>query len=263
MGAITWFVGVTTSPRYKANYLQDTIASLGRAGWPDVIKFDDRESKLGPWENLKRAILAGARSGADFIAIFQDDIDVTKDLRDWLEKGNMPVSEGVASLYCRWEIDTGERGWQQYDFEHITCGNGHRRPDPYLLGKEDRVCAHPGCKQPLPPPWYVASGALGYVMSGDAARHFATTLPRCSGRNQSDYKIAQWCTEQRVPMLYHEPSLIQHMGVSSAAHGKNGQMPLDYRRVAKRFARTTTEIYDAPVDARYANIESSPIVHCP
>jgi len=263
--ALSWAVGVTTAPR-GCNYLNDTLSSIKAAGWPDVYIFNDSArggpEHLGPWKNLLRALESLVTHKSDFVALFQDDIEVTEGLRDWLERGNLPVTDGIVSLYCRWEMDSGGRGWQEFDMETIKCNAGHRFPDPVLLGKKHRVCAAPGCKMPLPQPWFQCGGALGYVMRRDVAEALLRCPPRVSGKNQSDYKVAQWCYEQGVPMLYHEPSLVQHMGLCSAAHGnKDRMMPLDYKRVARRFARTTTEIYADCVDVRYQDIKMQPLVY--
>ncbi len=262
--ATTWAVGVTTAPRGH-DYLPATLSSLEAAGWPDVRVFNDDgkgPDHKGPWKNLLAAMSSLECQGTDFVAVFQDDIEVTEGLRDWLEQGNLPVTDGIVSLYCRWKIDSGGCGWRQYDMENLTCKKGHTHRDPKLLGKDFRVCAEPGCKMPLRDPWFECSGALAYCMRRGVARDMLSSLPKVAGLTQSDYKVAQWCYEQGRPLHYHEPSLVQHVGLCSAAHGNpKCQMPMTFDRVAKRFARNTTEIDGECLDERYSGIKMQPLVY--
>jgi len=114
---IKWEYGVTTVPERLGTYLPRTLGSLLRGGFPQPRLFVDgceddcpyRELGLpvttrwprirtyGNWDLGMREMFY-RNAYADYYVIFQDDIIVSKNLREYLEQSKMP-SDGYMNLY--------------------------------------------------------------------------------------------------------------------------------------------------------------------
>jgi len=194
-----WYAAVTTAPR-QPSFLNDTLASLAAAGWPEVKIFDDRPrddgSQLGPWPNLLQALsslaanvwldeAAGKIVDGDFknvrLAVFQDDIKVPAGLRCQLDHKGVP-DDGISSLFTPSAVCTG-------------TGSGWMTPPrmPRSYGAQALIF-----------PAYIAQLLL--------------SNPPCPGRRfPSDFLVAKFCDEAKIPYYLHEPSLVIHVGVDHSA----------------------------------------------
>lgn len=109
-------VAVTTAPRQSPR-LQSTLDSLLAAGFgrgevmifaepdspvPDGWWSKTSDTKLGVTANWRRALneTLHAFPDADTIAMFQDDVQVAADLKDWLLETSVPADAAFVSPYC-------------------------------------------------------------------------------------------------------------------------------------------------------------------
>jgi hypothetical protein len=215
-----WAVAVTTAPR-GPSWLMPTIESLARAGWKDLtlqaepgtyipcdipqVQVVTNAHRLGPHLNFRAALAGLVRENAkaDAHAVFEDDIEVTRSLRFWLEtEGLWPSGRvGVVSLYTASVNHRDQEGW------HL-CDDLPRR----------------------------ACGALAYVFPPDAARDFASRPPVRNTWGQQDYWVGRWCREAGLQYWMHSPSFVRHLGEVSTTLGRG----LDEQRQCRRFLEGIT-----------------------
>jgi len=129
-----------------------------------------------------RAALAALVSGnpnVDAYALFEDDVELTLNLRAWLEKDGLWASEqvGVMSLFTASVHHRSEQGWHTCD----ELPNG-------------------------------AYGAQGYIFPPSSARDFISIPPVRNTWAQQDYWVGRWCRNARLDYWMHSPSLARHLG---------------------------------------------------
>lgn len=184
--------GVTTCNRKGVNYLFDTLDSLIEAGFTDGSSYSDGDGELGSYGNFRRTIRALVENNplADAVAVFQDDINVSRNLRAWLDETLWPgpVTEiGVVSLYTSRFDAVPERGWRKLP-----------------LGEKINDC---GGKR-----WALGNGALGLIFPMRSAMFFLADEPHKESRTRTDMIVGQWCEQRGLAWWSHNPSLISHRG---------------------------------------------------
>lgn len=214
-----WFAAVTTAPRAGPPLLPDTLASLAAAGWPMVEVFAEpgargthqNTERLWPWGNFLQAVRHGVESGAERIAVVQDDLLIARGLRRYLNDiGDgiySPYSPGVLSEIRRHEYGSGT-GW-------VTI------PEHFL-----RLRTH---------------GACFYAMNAETARNLNDTADAMVKRENTNARISidgwigKWCYASKVPLRHHVPSLVQHVGEYSSLNKDNERNQLPKTRRATDF----------------------------
>lgn len=224
-------VAVTTAPR-PVPTITDTIASLGRAGFDDIvvvaepgspkpkamdsarIEWFQQRHQRGPWPNWLDALgmLLERSPDADAYLIFQDDIEAAHGLRGWLERelwpGYLGAKEiGVVSLYTVAEHDRAKDGWFR------------------LLRSQ------------LP---QKALGALGSILPAHAARTLLANPPNPNWSTGIDYCLGNLCSREGLSYWLHSPSLLRHTGATSSIGGHD--QGNDEGRQCKRWAKDVNEI---------------------
>ena len=214
-----WSVGITTCERpMGADYLPATIESLRAAGWePDTIQADiDRDGAWPTWLACLRSAL-DLSSGSGYLLILQDDVRFTPECRPWVERILETDRPEVASLYCSGGM---------LEVLHAA----HRILHRFGLW--------------IPPagwPQDELAGALAMVLSVDAARRIAETegsgkLPKGKSHH-ADRMIGLACDRLGTRILFHAPSLAEHVGVESAVFPEMGPVLVESpMRRAGRFA---------------------------
>lgn len=204
---LRWAVGVTTAPR-KQMTLEWCLDSLARAGWEQPHLFLDgtirvperyshlqvtwRETGVGAWPNYFLALheLLMLEPDADAYLLVQDDANVfdSHNLREYLERALWPgPRHGIVSLYCPEPYNAGSAGWHQLNQAWL---------------------------------W----GALAFVFPAHLARAFAGDpqvvshrwANRDTGRLGIDSLLGSWTRAHHVDVWYPIPSLVQHVGNTSA-----------------------------------------------
>jgi hypothetical protein len=202
----SWAVGVITSPR-PVPTLTACLDSLIRAGWGRPRLFVDssttissrhadlpltlREPRVGAWPNyyLALAELVFREPEADAYLLVEDDVLFfdREDLRGYLERILWPSETiGAVSLYCASEYTRSTSGWHRFDGEWV---------------------------------W----GALAFLFSQESARRFlgdpeviAHRSRKQTGLVDTDTLIGNWASRQNLPIFFPTPSLVQHIGETSA-----------------------------------------------
>lgn len=203
-----WAIGMTTAKR-RVPTLSRSLDSLSQAGWdsrevhlfsePDALPAGStfngpvtiRGRKAGAFPNWYLALqeLVLTQPAADGYLLLQDDVVFCRGLREYLEDELWPDSAaGFVSLYCG-KLQSNpdqQQGWVQL----------HPHGDLF--------------------------GALAVAFSAGAARaillHPMLQRHRESGSGTYgiDFVLARWATESQMPSYFHVPSLVDHIGVTSA-----------------------------------------------
>ncbi len=203
--SLTWAVGLMTAPRAKPT-LQKTLRSLSDAGFDHIHVFAEpgspvpeasrnlsvtiHKQRLGTFLNFYTSLsrLLSENPGADTFAVFQDDIEAARDLRQWCDSQLWPLNAGVVSLFTPRLHAGPEVGWR-------LVSPGYKR-----------VC-----------------GAQALVFRRAELLQFLSDpliLHRLSKRrHNNDAVLAGWVARNGSSIAYHTPSLVQHIGaVSSIYH---------------------------------------------
>lgn len=203
-----WAIGITTAERIIPT-LSRSLESLSQAGWdpnkvhlfsePGTPATDStfkgpvtiRGRKVGAFSNWYLALqeLILTQPSADCFLLLQDDVVFCRGLRKYLEDELWPNSTtGFVSLYCGMMQSNPDqqRGWV------------YLQPQSMLYG------------------------ALAVAFTAGAARTvsmhpmFFRHRESSSGMYGIDSVLTQWATESRLPCYFHVPSLVDHIGVTSA-----------------------------------------------
>jgi hypothetical protein len=208
----TWAVGVTTAPRREPT-LDRCLASLAHAGWTRPHVFIDapvelspraaalpqtyRDIRIGAWPSYALALheLLLREPRADAFLLVQDDSLFYGDepLRPYLESEVLwpdrgdDRGPGIVSLYCSAAYTKPRPGWHAIR---------------ELWG------------------W----GALAFIFPNHLAREFLLDRSvfdhRWTGRSHGlahiDVVIGRWALRRGITIWYPSPSLVQHIGETSA-----------------------------------------------
>jgi len=184
----TWAVGVITAPR-PIETLARSLASVHRAGWPEVLVAADLDHK-GCWRNWLEAVkrLTSLYPQADAYAIFEDDVVYCRNLRQYLQHHLWPAAENVAlcSVFCPAAYRLQKQGWH----EERRWPSGS-----YLVSSQAWI---------LPP---------------QAARAVVSELWHVDTPHGTDGHVGQWAEDSGRTVWYHTPSLAQHVADEYSAVG--------------------------------------------
>lgn len=212
---------VTTCRRNGVSYLEDTLRSLRAAGFEPQVMLD-HELK-GCYRNFKDALWFASQGDPDAVVVFQDDIEVSLGLREWLESNlwpEPPEDIGVVSLYTSGVHDQPVDGWHELDL--VVQEEGHL-------------------------PWGKAYGALANLFPIESARKLLRDNPRPELLNGNERIVAEWCANQGLSFWMHSPSMTKHTGeVSTFVDRYPTNVPLlpciTDARQCKRFCKDVAEL---------------------
>lgn len=197
---------VTTCPRQGVDYLPITLASLRNAGFaPEIIR---DETLAGSWPTLRRALAWLLERPAEALVVFQDDIKVARDCREWLETQLWPGHEqevGVVSLY--------------------TASVNHLR-DGWFTADD----------LPVWRPW----GACALVFPRHSAEKLLADPTNRAFLCGSDTSIGTFCRRDNLRWWMHSPSMVEHIGAVSAVNPFD--VKLDEHRTAGKWCRDVAEL---------------------
>ena len=179
-----WAIAVTTTDRREHSTLQRTLESFRDTGFEPPVVFADLGKKCDIW-NWHRAMsfLVSTYPDANAYAIVEDDVVFAKDIRFYLEKTLWP---NVKSDGCICSIFT-----------------------PTCYAKEER--------------WHILNRGRDTWMS-----QFRIYHPKAAHRmiheihefadfsspeRQNDGVIGEWASRHDVDIWFHNPSLVQHLGM--------------------------------------------------
>jgi len=200
-----WAVGVTTAPR-KEPTIGRSLRSIVSAGWKDIHVFAEPGSPiptgivgltvtrrgetlgvLGNWF-LGLSELLHRDPDADAYALFQDDVVLARNVRQYLETTLWPAERaGLVSVYCPEPYANGGPG-----FREVSTGGG-------LLGALSYILPSAAAK------WIVTAGTATWFRR--------RTFSRESRR--LDVLIGQLLAQAGWSAFYVSPSLAHHVGEHS------------------------------------------------
>lgn len=194
---------VTTAPRPSADYLPETLRQLASAGFPRPLIVAEPGSpvsdaivnpeRLGPCGNFRRALSELLRTDSEWLAVFQDDIEVSRGLFPWVLNDIPRFNKcGVVSLYTPQPQASDEHGWK--------CVDGISPKTPV--------------------------GALAILMRHKIARMYIAK-PEPSGINRpTTVSLAEFCQVSGLDWYVHNPSFVRHTGEVSAIDMRRNLPPI-------------------------------------
>ena len=199
-----WTVGVITAPR-RVPTLGRTLRSLAAAGFGPVRIFAEPGSTIPPEADRHRLVVHPARlgnfanfynalaslyrdePGAECVALFQDDIEAADGLRAWSDSQLWPLGAGLVSLFTPRVHADDRPGWRL-----------------------------------LRPGFHRVYGGQALAFRRDVLEEFLAD-PHVlrevhAGRHGDDAVVAAWAARRGLPIAYHSPSLVQHVGPVSSIY---------------------------------------------
>jgi hypothetical protein len=195
-----WACGVTSCVKRKDNLLQQTLAAIKGAGFPDPVVSIDGEDHNPPLYTVGNWFVTFAElwfrnPNADRFAMFQDDFVTYRNLRDYLEAIPYP---------------------------HLGYCNLYTFPD------NQKLCDTQGGRRVG---WHESNqlgfGAVALVFSNEAARKLLSAESMWAKPQRTDDR-ARTALDGGIVTAYqkigwkeyvHNPTLVQHVGVETAITG--------------------------------------------
>lgn len=214
---LKWACGVTTAPRPGGSLLYQTIESIRQAGFQNIVISTEEEDEYpedcclvfndgdpGPWHNLRSLLkmLTILHGDADAYVLFQDDIIVSKNCREYLDSVFSRKFQGANAIYS---LYTAMDKSTDVLFPSFTANTD------------------------LP---MGASGALGYVIPASVTKRLLANPPWPERAKMADISIGEFCRREGVSLLTHNPSLVAHMGEKSTCNHYAG---MNHSRQCKHF----------------------------
>ena len=232
-GSPKWTVGITTAPRAKHEYLSKTVLALKKSGWDNIVVFAEpgspvsyeycvvhRRKNYGDWTNWATGFyeLLLSEPDTDYFFMLEDDCLVCSGLKKYLEL-TIPMLGDFATVspYC-------PRIYQS----HIT-GYHNKCVGWKTVSTVATIMTR--------------AAAIHFFADSDVQRHrFQHIFPveaeainwgvQVDPRNSvKDAVIGLWAYKNLLPMFYHSPSLVQHIGEISTL----GDIPMNEDREACDF----------------------------
>jgi hypothetical protein len=248
-----WTIGITTAPRDQGYYLDQTLKSLSGAGFDNPVVFAEpgsiippdfnghvvkRRKKYGDWTNWATGLyeLFLSEPSTDFFLMLEDDALLSTGLRNYLEY-SLPYLGEFASLnlytsskyFCSKKIRMfhnecqGKRTWST-----VAVVMSHNAVLSFFSDKDVQKHRFFDIFKVKEGFWNVnASYGMGRSSEVD-----------CVGNTVKDAVIGQWAERLALPVFYHTPSLVEHIGEFSTltddvSSVENGRMSFDF--VGKNF----------------------------
>lgn len=194
-----WAMGITTVPqRGEGGLYTRTLWNLTDSGFGSVDTFIDDNPGVNQFYNYVRGLwwLYCSNPNVDRYIMFEDDIVLCKNVREYLEHTNVELTRGYWNLYCAPE---------NYDTLNYRGS--------------------------MPGSWYRSDqrgrGALALMFSNEGLRTLLSSKilvnhPRDAhnGRFCVDRIICEAMNKEGWKELVHNPSLVQHVGEHSTIKDK-------------------------------------------
>lgn len=193
---------VTTCPRPgDVTYLPQTLANLAAAGFPKPLIVaepgsitDDaifNERRLGACGNYRRALSELMKTDATYLAVFQDDIHVTKGMYPALVD-YLPTTNGIVSLYTPHAQHRDTTGWHR--LESVSA------------------------KTPI--------GALAVIMPRHLAQKYLDRPENPGIERPTTASLGEFCQVTKTEWWVHSPSFVRHIGEVSAIENRRTMPPI-------------------------------------
>lgn len=225
-----WTTAVIAANRANGDYLDTTLSSVIRAGWPDVSVYAEpntvipewfkgtvveRRKQYGDWSNWATGLydLLMTEPDTDYFFISEDDGLYCKGVRQYLEDAIPQLGDfGSLSFY------TPSR-YHKRRLSPTFHNEGHGKTMwstlTVIMSKESvirffsdiDVQRHRFCDL-----FEIGKNPEGFKASFGRGR---TSVIDCVGNTLKDAIIGHWAGRAGLPVYFHTPSLGQHIGQES------------------------------------------------
>jgi len=259
-----WAVGVTTAPRLVPT-LARCVASIQAAGWSDLRIFAEpgsdlkglgagaeviqRTERLGAFRNFVASMreLLAEHSKAQAILLFQDDVILCREVRDFLERDLWPSPKtGVISIYT-----PNHKVYAPEDVKGCRWINSK-----WLIG----ACA-------LAFPRHVAEAIVAHPLAKNWRGAAKGSQPVPHLKKAVDCYVGHAVAELNLRAYYYNPSMVQHIATTSAighggANGKrrSGTFPGETHRAIELYKNHRPETrWNLPGKTRRHSEDDKPL----
>lgn len=214
-----WSVGVITTPRDKGYYLDQTLRSLKNAGWFDIVIFAEpnsiipenfeghvvhRRKQYGDWTNwasgLYELLLSDFES--DLFLMSEDDALYQTNTRVYLEEAVTQLGKFASlSLY------TPQRYHKlHYSGFHNECHDWETLSTVSVVMTREMTISFFSSEM-------VQKHRFENIFSDVGDINYGCV---CDPKNSiKDAVIGRWASRLNLPIYYHTPSFVQHIGHNS------------------------------------------------
>jgi len=200
--------GVITAPGRAQPTIDDTVASLKKAGFDPLVYTDTEQS--GCWVSWVRALADLITKDADAILICEDDVAFSPGLRGYLELSLWPEPPNkiaVCSVYCPQLYQADWGGWHLENRGWDLC-----MAQSWLLPKANAELMYDHFKD-VP----TATADVPKITPENITRYHNEIQERLL----TDSRIGQWALQKGLDIWYHTPSLAQHTAVDNSLIGND------------------------------------------
>jgi len=201
--------GVITAPGRIQPTIDDTVASLERAGFNNPIIYTDHEQS-GCWVSWIRAMADLTTKDTDAIMICEDDVNFSKGLREYLEVSLWPEDPqkiAVCSPFCPQLYRSDIAGWCPQNIGWNLC-----MAQSWIIPIETARRIYDNFKN-VPRD----TKKIPKITPENIHKHNKTIQERLL----TDSRIGVWALQQKLSIWYHTPSLAQHTAIDNSIIGNN------------------------------------------
>lgn len=242
-----WAVGVITTPRNNGYYLDHTLCSLKNAGWSDIVIFAEpnssipedfqghvvhRRKQYGDWTNWATGFyeLLLSNHEADLFLMSEDDALYQTDTMVRIEEAVTRLGEFASlSLYTPKKYHK-----PHYSGFHNECHDWETLSTVSVVMTKEMAISFFSSKM-------VQKHRFENILSDVGDINYGCV---CDPKNSiKDAVIGRWASRLNLPIYYHTPSFVQHIGhdstiASDAVEEKNLCAAEDHACLEKYVMRT-------------------------
>jgi hypothetical protein len=243
-----WTVGITTAPRDRGYYLDQTLKSLSRAGFDDPVVFAEpgsiipsdfrghvnyRRKKYGDWTNWASGLyeLFLSEPETDFFLMLEDDALLCMGLRDYLNYC-LPNLKDFASL----NLYTSSKYFcpKRPRMFHNECQGKRTWSTVAVVMSQNSVLNFFADLDVQKHRFFdIFEVQQGFWNTNSSYGMGRSSVIDCVGNTIKDAVIGQWAEKLSLPIFYHTPCLVEHIGEFSTltddvSNPDNGRMSLDF-----------------------------------
>lgn len=201
--------GVITAPGRIYPTVDDTVASLKRAGFDKIIVYDDQEQS-GCWVNWIRAMTDLVAKEADAIMICEDDVNFSVGLRSYLDVSLWPEDPkkiAICSPFCPQLYKRNSMGWHMENRGWNLC-----MAQSWIIPKSSAEHIYDHFKD-VP-----QKTAKVPKINPENIQVYPKAIQE---RLLTDSRVGQWALAKGLDVWYHTPSLAQHTAIDNSLIGNN------------------------------------------
>lgn len=213
-----WTVGIVTSPRPLGHYINRTLSSLLEAGWDDPHVFAEPDSPIPPelkgpltfrphqygdWTNWATAFyeLLLSRPDTDYFLMSEDDALYKPHTKEYIEAA-IPFLGEFASLSLYTPMAYHKDSFSGF---HNECHDWETWSTVSVVMSREKAISFFSNEM-------VQRHRFDNILADQDVNYGCKVDPRNSIK---DAVIGRWAYCSNLPIYYHTPSFVQHIGKNS------------------------------------------------